>query len=129
MATRIEIEYNRIFTDSEAAAISARATVTTDVLEQLGPAYQNLPDIAMAAYVTETNALQADMTALNALIDQIRPLLSSIDLKARLLDEKNKRALPTLRGLLRNDADISLLDQITGPQPQGPSTPPTPPSP
>ena len=128
MATRIEIQYDRDFTDSEAAAIVARATVTTDVLDQLGAAYQGLPDMAMPAYVTETNSLTGDMTALNALIDQIRPLIISIDNKARPLDEKNKRALHTLRGLLRNDADIALLDQITGPQPQGP-TPPTPPTP
>ena len=123
MATRIELEYDRDFTDSDAAAIVARATLTTDVMEQLGPAYQGLPDIAMPAYVTETNSLQSDMTALNALLDQITPLLISIDQKARPLDAKNKRALPTLRGLLRNDADLALLAQITGPQPQGPSTP------
>ena len=129
MATRIELEYDRDFTDSEAAAVVARATLTTNVMVELGPAYQSLPDIAMAAYVAETNSLTSDITAVNALLDQLTPLFTSIDQKARLLDAKNKRALPALRGLLRNDADISLLDQITGPQPQGPSTPTTPPTP
>ena len=60
--------------------------------------------------------------------DQIRPLLVDIGELAEPMDEKNKRALGTLRNLLRNDADITLLDQITGPTPQpaNPTTPPTP---
>jgi hypothetical protein len=52
-------------------------------------------------------------------------VLVDIDAWAQPLKEKNIRALGTLRGLLRNDADIALLDQITGPTPQPPS-PPTP---
>ncbi len=128
MATRIEVQYDREFTDAAAQAIVARADNTTSVMGQLGAAYQGLPDLAMVAYQVESTSLKADVTALNALIDQIRPLLISIDAKARPLDEKNKRALATLRGLLRDDADVALLDQITGPQPQSP-TPPTPPTP
>ncbi len=128
MATRIEIEYDRQFTDSQVQAIAARGTNTTDVMDQLGPAYQSLPGIAMVAYQAETDALQADLVSLQALQDQIRPLLSSIDQKARPLDEKNKAALRTLDGLLRTDADRALLAQITGPTTQPPS-PPTPPGP
>ena len=128
MATRIEVQYDRQFTDAAAQAIVARADNTTSVMGQLGAAYQSLPDLAMAAYQAESTSLKADVTALNALIDQIRPLLVTIDAKAQPLDDKNKRALHTLRGLLRDDADIVLLDQITGPQPQSP-TPPTPPVP
>jgi len=128
MTTRIEVQYDRQFTDAAAQAIVARADNTTSVMGQLGAAYQSLPDLAMAAYQAESTSLKADVTALNALIDQIRPLLVTIDAKAQPLDDKNKRALHTLRGLLRDDADIVLLDQITGPQPQSP-TPPTPPVP
>jgi len=130
MATRIEIEYDRVFTDSQVQAIAARGTNTTDVMDQLGPAYQGLPGIAMVAYQAETDALQADLVSLQALQDQIRPLLSSIDQKARPLDEKNKAALRTLDGLLRTDADRALLAQITGPTSTSPSpTTPTPPGP
>ena len=128
MTTRIEVQYDRQFTDAAAQAIVARADNTTSVMGQLGAAYQSLPDLAMAAYQAESTSLKADVTALNALIDQIRPLLVTIDAKAQPLDDKNKRALHTLRGLLRDDADIVLLDQITGPQPQSPApaTPPVP---
>ena len=128
MATRIEVQYDRQFTDAAAQAIVARADNTTSVMGQLGAAYQSLPDLAMAAYQAESTSLKADVTALNALIDQIRPLLVTIDAKAQPLDDKNKRALHTLRGLLRDDADVVLLDQITGPQPQSPAptTPPVP---
>lgn len=125
MATRIDVEYDRQFVNSEVQAIVARANATTNVLQQLGAAYQSLPDIAMAAYQTETDALEADLSATNALVDQIRPLLIAMDQKAGPLDEKNKRALQTLRGLLQTDADKALLDQITGPTSQSPrSTPP-----
>lgn len=127
MATRIEIEYDRQFINSEVQAIVARATVTLNVLQQLGVAYQALPGLAMAGYQTETDALETDGTALQALIDQIRPLLIAIDAKARPLDEKNKAALRTLSGLLQTDADRALLDQITGPTSQPPSPPPPPP--
>jgi hypothetical protein len=119
MSTRIEIEYDRQFTDAEVQAIVARANVTISVLEQLGATYQNLPGLALAAYETETGALEADQSALNALVDQIRPLLIAIDGKARPLDEKNKAALRTLSGLLQTDADRALLAQITGPTAQG----------
>jgi hypothetical protein len=77
---------------------------------------------------TDADALEWDLTGLTALIDQIRPLLISIDAKAGPLFEKNKKVLQTLRGLLQTDADLALLDQITGPTPQ-PPTPPTPPGP
>ena len=128
MATRIEIEYDRQFTDSQVQAIAARGTNTIDVMDQLGAAYQGLPGIAMAPYQTEVDSLQADLVSLQALQDQIRPLLISIDAKAPPLDEKNKAALRTLDGLLRTDADRALLAQITGPTAQ-PSPPPTPPGP
>jgi len=128
MATRIEIQYDRVFTDSQVQAITARGTNTTDVMDQLGPAYQGLPGIAMVAYQAETDSLQADVISLQALQDQIRPLLILIDQKAGPLDEKNKAALRTLDGLLRTDADCALLAQITGATAQPPS-PPTPPGP
>jgi len=129
MATRIEVEYDRQFAYAETQAITARATATINVMQQLGTAYQSLPGLAMAAYQTETDALEADMTALNALVDQIRTLLIAIDAKARPLDEKNKAALKTLSGLITTDADRALLDQITGPTAQSPSPPPPPPNP
>jgi hypothetical protein len=93
----------------------------------MGVAYQALPGIAMAGYQTDADALETDGTALQALVDQIRPLLIAIDAKARPLDEKNKAALRTLSGLLQTDADRALLDQITGPTSQPPTPPPPPP--
>lgn len=129
MATRIEVTYDRQFTDSEVQAIIARSANTINVMGQLGAAYQNLPGMPMAGYETEANALEADGTALQALIDQLRPLLISIDAKSRPLDEKNKAALRTLDGLLRTDADRALLAQITGPTSQPPSPPSPPPTP
>jgi hypothetical protein len=129
MATRIEIEYDRQFANAETQAVIARASATLNVLQQLGAAYQSLPGMAMAGYQTETDSLEADAVALNALVDQIRPLLISMDAKTRPLDEKNKAALKTLNGLLTTDADRALLDQITGATPQSGGTPPSPPPP
>jgi hypothetical protein len=75
----------------------------------------------------EADALEADLEALNNLIDQVCTLLISIDAKAGPLDDKNISALRTLSGLLKNAADKSLLAQITGPTAQAhrpaPATP------
>ncbi len=127
MSTRIEVEYDREFANADLQAIIARAIATLNVMVQLGVAYQTLPGLALAAYQTETTALTADVSALNALIDQIRALLILIDAKAQPLDEKNKAALKTLSGLLTTDADRALLDQITGPTTQSGGGTPTPP--
>ena len=129
MATRIEIEYTRQFTDAVVQDIIGRSTVSLNVLDQLGAAYQSLPGYAMAGYQTEVDALEADVTALAGHVDAIRPLLISIDAKSRPLDEKNKGLLRTLQGLLKTDGDRALLGQITGPIARRPSPPPTPPSP
>ena len=129
MATRIDIDYTRRFQNAEVQAIVSRGNSTTDVMVQLGAGYQSLPDMVLGGYQTEVTALASKLTQLNALVDQIRPLLVDIDDLADPLDEKNKRALGTLRNLLRNDADLSLLDQITGPTPQSPSPPAPPPAP
>jgi hypothetical protein len=129
MATRIEIEYDRQFINSAVQEIIARAAASINVLQQLGATYQSLPGLAMAQYQTDADALEADLTALTALVDQVRPLLIAIDAKAGPLFEKNKKLLQTLRGLLQTDADLALLDQITGPTPQPPSPPPPPPGP
>lgn len=126
MATRIDINYDRLFINSVVQELIARATATINVLQQLGVAYQSLPGMAMAGYQTETDALEADLAALSDLMDQIRVLLIAIDAKSGPLDEKNKRALHTLRGLLQNSADVVLLDQITGPSTQSPTPPPNP---
>jgi len=128
MATRIDIDYTRRIQNAEAQAIISRGNSTTDVLVQLGPAYQSLPDAALVPYQAEVAALAGKLTLLNSLVDQIRPVLADIDDLAEPLDDKNKRTLGMLRNALRNDADINLLDQITGPTPQPPS-PPTPPGP
>ena len=129
MATRIDIDYTRRFQNAEVQAIVSRGNSTTDVMVQLGAGYQSLPDMVLAGYQTEVTALASKLKQLNALVDQIRPLLVDIDDLAEPLDDKNKRALGTLRNLLRNDADASLLDQITGPTPQSPSPPAPPPAP
>ena len=75
------------------------------------------------------DALEADMSALSGLVNQILPLLVSLDAKAGPLDAKNKKSLKTLSGLLQSSAEKTLLDQITGPTPQGSSSSPTPPPP
>lgn len=128
MSTRIEVEYDREFTDADVQAIIARATATVNVMQQLGTAFQSLPGYVMTAYETETNSLEAVLGQLNVLVDQIPPLLVQLDAKAGPLDTKNKGALKTLSGLLQTDAQRSLLAQITGPTPQGGGSP-TPPAP
>ena len=47
MATRIEIEYTRQFTDAVVQDIIGRGTVLLNVLDQLGAAHQSLPGYAM----------------------------------------------------------------------------------
>ena len=56
MSTRIEVEYDRAFTDADVQAIIARATATVNVMQQLGTAFQSLPGYVMTAYETETNS-------------------------------------------------------------------------
>lgn len=130
MSTRIEVEYDREFTDADVQAIIARATATINVMQQLGVTFQTLPGYAMAAYQTETDALEQKVSALNALVTQLRPLLVDIDALSQPLDVKNKGVLKTLSGLLQTDAQKALLAQITGPTPQGGGgTPPPPPNP
>jgi hypothetical protein len=133
MVTRIDVEYDRQFFNAELQEMVARATVTVNVLQQLGAAYQSLPGLAMAGYQTEIDAMEADMSALSTLINQIQPLLISLDNKALPLSEKNKKALKTLSGLLQTSAEKALLDQITGPTHQSggnsPSSPPVSPPP
>jgi len=128
MATRIEIDYDRRVINSEVQYILARAAASINVLQQLGATYHTLPGLAMIGYQTAADALETDVTALNNLINQIRTLLQSIDDKAELLAEKNKKLLLSLRGLLQTAAELALLDQITGPTEEGP-TPVTPPGP
>ena len=127
MATRIEIDYDRQFVNSQIQEIVARSAASLNVLSQLGAAYQTLPGLAMAGYQTEADALETTLASLNDLVDQIRVLLISIDAMAGPLSEKNKKLLGALRGLLQNAADLVLLDQITGPTPQ--PAPPPPPGP
>ncbi len=125
MATRIEIDYDRQFINSQVQEIVARAAASLNVLGQLGAAYQSLPGLAMPGYQTEADALETALASLNDLVDQIRVLLISIDGMAGPLSEKNKKLLGALRGLLQNAADLVLLDQITGPTSQ-PAPPPPP---
>ena len=127
MSTRIEVEYDRQYTNADIQEIVARATVSVNVLQQLGVAYQSLPGIGMTQYQTDVDAVEADLTALTALINQILPLLVTLDAKAGPLSEKNKKLLKSLSGLLQTSAEKTLLDQITGPTAQGGGSTPTPP--
>ena len=129
MSTRIELEYDRQYTNADIQEIVARATVSVNVLQQLGAAYQSLPGIGMAQYQTNVDAVEADLTALTSLINQILPLLVSLDAKAGPLSDMNKKVLRTLSGLLQTSAEKALLDQITGPTAQGSGGSPTPPPP
>ncbi|MEI7932627.1 MAG: hypothetical protein WCI21_06195 [Alphaproteobacteria bacterium] len=130
MSTRIEIPYDRQFTDSEIEAEIVRGTATVNVLKQLGVAYQTLPGYALAAYEAEVDALEADASAINGHLNAIRVLLIAQDAKGGPLHSKNIGALKALSGLLTTDAQHALLAQITGPTPQGgggaPPPPPTP---
>jgi hypothetical protein len=127
MSTRIEIEYDRLYTDADAQAILSRAAASLNVLQQLGVAYQTLPGYEMAAYQTEADAMETVAGEVNALINQIRPKLIALDAMARPLDEKNKGLLRTLDGLLKTAAQRALLAQITGPTAEGGGSSPTPP--
>jgi hypothetical protein len=99
-------------------------------LSFVGITFQTLPGYAMAAYQTETDALEQKVSALNALVTQLRPLLVDIDALSQPLDVKNKGVLWALSGLLQTDAQRALLAQITGPTAQGGGgTPPPPPNP
>jgi hypothetical protein len=109
MTTRIDVEYDRQNTNADIQEIVARATVTVSVLHQLGTAYQSLPGIAMAAYQAEIDAIEADMTALSTLINQILPLLVSLDAKAAHRSPTKKQKGPensrgTPANLRRKDA-------------------------
>ena len=128
MATRIEIDYDRRVIQSDLQYILARAATSLNVLQELGAAYQSLPGLDMATYQADADALEALVTNLNNLINQIRALLEEIDDKAEGLAAKGKKLLATLRGRLQTAAQLALLDQITGPTDQ-PPTPPTPPGP
>ena len=127
MPTRIEIPYDRQFTDSQIEADILRATASVNVMQQLGVAYQTLPGYAMTAYETEVNALEADVTAVNVKLNEIRVLLIAMDVKCGPLHLKNIGSLKALSGLLTTDAQQVLLAQITGPTPQGGGAPPPPP--
>lgn len=129
MSTRIEIPYDRQFTDSDIEADIVRGTATINVMQQLGVAYQTLPGYALAAYETEVNALEADATAVNVKLNEIRVLLIAMDAKSGPLHDKNIGSLKTLSGLLTTDAQQALLAQITGPSSQGGGAPPPPPTP
>ncbi len=131
MAAFIEVAYDRLFTDAVVQALLARGVATINVLEQLGPAYHNLPGMPLTELQARQTGLSTEVNALMALIDQMRPILISIDAKAGPLDEMEKALLRVLQGLLMTDADRTLLYQITGPTEQsGGSTPsPTPPTP
>ena len=109
MSTRIEIPYDRQYTDSDVEALVARGTATVNVLQQLGVAYQTLPGYAMAGYETEVNALEADATAVNGLLNQIRVLLVAMDAKCGPLHDKNTGALKALDGLLKTDAHAAFM--------------------
>ena len=126
MSTRIEIPYDRQFTDSDVEADVARGTATVNVLQQLGVAYQTLPGYGMTAYDDEVNALGAKATAVNGLLNQIRVLLVDMDALCGPLHDKNVGALKALDGLLRTNAQRGLLAQITGPTSQGGGSSPAP---
>ena len=129
MATRIEIDYDRRVILSDLQYILARAAAGLNVLQQLGAAFQSLPGLVMTTYQTEADSLEADVQALNDLINQIRVLLETMDDKAEDLAAKNKKLLATLRGLLQTAAQLALLDQITGPTDEPAAPPTTPPGP
>lgn len=129
MAALIEVAYERQFTDAVVQAILGRGVATINVLQQLGAAYHNLPGMSLADLQARQTGLSTDVNALAALIDQMRPLLISIDAKAGPLDEIEKALLRVLQGLLMTDADRALLYQITGPTEQSGGSTPTPPAP
>jgi hypothetical protein len=118
MPTRLEIPFDRAFTDAATNEIIARAMVTLNMFQQLGADYQSLPGFGVGQYQTDTDALQADIKSLEGLLNQMVPLLQSIDAKAGPLDAKNKGALRMLQGMLAGKPETVWLDRITGPTPR-----------
>ncbi len=125
MATRIEIDYDRRVIQSDVHYILARISAGVNVLQQLGAAYQSLPGVAMADLEALATALEALVNQYNNLINQLRALLEQMDDLAEDVGVKNKTLLATLRGLLQTQAQLALLDQITGPTDEGPTQPTT----
>jgi len=128
MATRIEIDYDRRVIQSDVQYILARAAAGLNVLQQLGAAYQSLPGLVMTDLQIHADALEALVTQYNNLINQVRALLEQIDDAAEDVAAENKMVLATLRGILQTQAQLALLDQITGPTEVTPP-PVTPPGP
>jgi len=128
MATRIEIDYDRRVIQSDVQYILARAAAGLNVLQQLGAAYQSLPGLVMTDLQIHADALEALVTQTSNLINQLRALLEQIDDAAEDVAAENKTLLATLRGILQTQAQLALLDQITGPTEVTPP-PVTPPGP
>ena len=116
MPTTFTIDHDRQWTDSEVAAVIARGTATTNVMDVAGADAQGLPGVEMAQYQTDTDDLETKDTALKAKLAEIQALLHDLDDAAEALHEKNKKALPMLHGLLDGSPNEQLLDQI----PKGP---------
>lgn len=122
MSTRIEIDYDRKHADADVNAVLARTIASIGVLKQLGTAYQNLPDLALADYETKSESLADKIQALDAHLTAIKDLLPDIDNAVSELIAMNIALLRALQGLLKGKTEISKLDQITGPTPQTHST-------
>ena len=112
MGTKISIEYDRAFTDTEANEVVARAAKTFAVLVELGGAYQALPGFAKADLETLNTELQTAIVELKALENQITPVLETIDEKAGDLLPKLQGLYAALKGLLTDDEQLDLLDTI-----------------
>ncbi len=128
MATRIDIDYDREFTDADVLALLGRLDATKGVLEELGAAYQSLPDMTQADYSTKGEALDDKFTQYVALLNQAKALLQELDPLAAPIKDLNEALLRALQGLLKNREELRLLDRITGATPR-PSAGPTVPVP
>ncbi len=128
MATRIDIDYDRQFTDADLLALLGRFDATLGVLEELGVPYQNLPDMAMADYSTKGEALDDKFNQYIALLNQLKAVVQELDTLSQPIKGLNEALLRALQGLLKNKEELRMLDRITGATPR-PSAGPTVPVP
>ncbi len=129
MPTRIEVSYERINTDFDVAEALNRAQLTADTIEELGPAFANLPGFEVAAYRAAIAALQAAAAAPLPHLNALPALYHAIDDKTLPVVTLNKGALPMLTGITEGKAEAAIVTRLRQAlaQPASSSTPTPPP--
>ncbi len=134
MATRIEVDYDRIHTDFDVAEVLNRAQLTADAIEELGPTFATVPGFELAAYRAAIAALQTAADAPLPHLNALPALYHTIDDKTTPLETLNRGALPLLSGLTEGKAEAAIVTRLrqalspggvsSTPAPATPGTPP-----